>query len=124
MATANRLFMLVAFLAAASPLAAQDAGAARSAGSLPLLESERAREGDIEKLGDQYRIRRGTSEVWLSTDKAVRLCADWQDAYAFMKTRANLGDPEERLRLARWCQLNNLRELALIEAKVAMEMRP
>src|SRR5207253_2023000 len=68
--------------------------------------------------------RRGASEVWLPADKAGKLCADWEEAYAFMKARANLGDPDERLRLARWCQLNDLRPQALSEAKVALEMRP
>ncbi len=36
----------------------------------------------------------------------------------------NLGDPDERLRLARWCQTNNLRAQALEEAKAALDMRP
>jgi len=105
-------------------LTAQEGGAPRSAGHVLLLNSDRGLEGDIEKFGEQYRIRRGTSEVWLPMDKALRLCADWEDAYSYMKTRANLGDPEERLRLARWCQLNNLPKQALIEAKMALEMRP
>jgi hypothetical protein len=102
-------------------LAAQEA---RTDGHVLLLPSERGMEGDIEKIGDQYRVRRGASEVWLPAAKAVVLCADWDDAYTFMKKRANLGDPDERLRLSRWCQLNNLRGHALTEAKAALELRP
>ncbi len=123
METVRRLIVALGTLAAGlGILAAQEP--ARVAGHVLLLQSDRGLEGDIEKIGEQFRIRRGTSEVWLSPDKVARLCADWEDAYAFMKTRANLGDPDERLRLARWCQLNNLKEQALIEAKVALEMRP
>src|SRR5262249_50134394 len=44
--------------------------------------------------------------------------------YEFMKKRANLGDPQERLRLAHWCQVNKLRDQALLEAKAALDMRP
>lgn len=119
-------FVLVTALAAAcvSRSFAQENAAVRPTGHVLLLQSERGLEGDIERFDDQYRIRRGNSEVWLPADKAARLCADWNDAYSFMKTRANLGDPDERLRLARWCQRHNLRAQALIEAKAALEMRP
>ncbi|MCI0640157.1 MAG: hypothetical protein L0Y72_25830 [Gemmataceae bacterium] len=95
-----------------------------ASGKVLLLSSERTMEGDILRVGEQFRIRRGQSEVWLPADKALRLCADWNEAYMVMRTRANLGDPDERLRLARWCQVNSLREQALVEAKVALEMRP
>jgi hypothetical protein len=119
-------FGIIAALATAcvAPLTAQEPGAARPTGHVLLLQSERGLEGDIERFGDQYRVRRGSGEVWLPADKAARLCADWNDAYAFMKTRANLGDPDERFRLAHWCQCHNLRPQALIEAKAALDMRP
>ena len=121
--------MLLAVLVAAvgAGLAAQESAvreAPRLTGRVLLLHSERGMEGEIEKIGEQYRIRRGSGEAWVPADKAMRLCADWEDAYAYMKTRANLGDPDERLRLVRWCQLNSLREQALLEAKLALEMRP
>jgi hypothetical protein len=115
---------LVLAVGTGSPLAAQEPPPPRSAGRVLLLQSDRGLEGDIEKFGDQYRVRRGSSEVWLPAEKALRLCADWEEALAYMKTRANLGDPDERLRLARWCQLNNLRPQALDEAKAALDMRP
>lgn len=123
----NRLAFIAALAAAAacvSRVTAQESASARPTGHVLLLQSERGLEGDIERFDDQYRIRRGTSEVWLPADKVARLCADWNDAYAFMKTRANLGDPDERLRLARWCQRHHLRAQALTEAKAALAMRP
>jgi hypothetical protein len=125
MKTINRLGLIAALATACvARLTAQEPATARPSGHVLLLQSERGLEGDIERFGDQYRVRRGSGEVWLPEDKAVRLCADWNEAYAFMKTRANLGDPDERLRLARWCQCHNLRPQALIEAKAALEMRP
>jgi hypothetical protein len=55
---------------------------------------------------------------------AMRLCADWNEAIAFMHSRANLDDPDERLRLAKWCHFNHQIELARAEASCALEMRP
>ncbi len=81
-------------------------------------------EGDVEKIADQFRIRRGMAEGWIPADKAMRPCFDWAAAYVFMTARSNLSDPDERLRLVRWCQLNGLRAQALTEAKIALQMRP
>jgi hypothetical protein len=105
-------------------LSAEDAPPARSTGRVLLLRSERALEGEIVLVGGQYRIRRGAAEVWIASAQVVRLCADWPEAYEYMKTRANLGDPDERLRLARWCQLNHLETQALAEARMVLQMRP
>jgi hypothetical protein len=88
------------------------------------MRSERALEGDIERVGGQFRIRRGSSESWIPGDQAIRLCADWDEALAYMKSRANLGDPDEHLRLARWCQLHQLDGPALNEARAALDLRP
>jgi hypothetical protein len=41
-----------------------------------------------------------------------------------MRSRANLDDPDERIRLAKWCQVNHRIEPALAEARAALEMRP
>src|SRR5262249_42742964 len=51
-------------------------------------------------------------------------CASKEEALAFLRRRTNLNDPDERLRLARWCHLQGLRDQALIEIKVAVELRP
>src|SRR3954465_7857247 len=93
-------------------------------GKALLLVGGRLMEGDIERIGEKYRIRSGTSEVWIGSDKAVRLCADAQDAYRYMKEQTNLDDPDERIRLARWCQLNSLWDQAIAEARAAATMRP
>ena len=60
---------------------AQDADKERTTGKVLLLKTGHAMEGDIDKVGTQLRIRRGKSEVWIAADSAVRLCADWDDAF-------------------------------------------
>lgn len=93
-------------------------------GKVLLLENERILEGNIEREGDRYRIRRSMGETWLPCDKAVRLCENMEEAYKYLRNRANLRDPDERLRLGRWCQLHGLREQGIAEATAALEMKP
>src|SRR5947209_10611203 len=101
----------------APSLSAQESTAPRPEGRVLHLQNERGLEGDVERVGERYRVRRGAGELWVPAEKVLRLCTNWDDAYEFMKKRVNLGDPDERLRLARWCQLNNLRSQALTEAQ-------
>jgi hypothetical protein len=109
---------------ASAVLKATEPAAPRARGSVLVLENERTMEGDIQRVGDDYRIRRSVGEVWVPGAKVLRLCADWVEAYAYLRSRANLGDSDERIRLARWCQLHNLKKEALSEASAAVELRP
>jgi hypothetical protein len=93
-------------------------------GHVLILENERTLEGDIERLGNQYRVRRAQGELWVPADTAIQLCESYQAAYVYLKKCANLRDPDERLRLAHWCHAHNLREQAIQEAKQAVELRP
>jgi hypothetical protein len=93
-------------------------------GKVLLLDNDRILEGDIERMGSGYRIRRSVGELWIPADKAKRLCRDVDEAFRLMQLQANLRDPDERLRLARWCQVNGLKDKALEEARAALEMRP
>ena len=104
--------------------AGQDSDHAPTEGKALLLASERVLEGEVERIGNRFRVRRGASEVWIPADQAICLCGDIGEAFARMKTRANLGDPDERLRLAKWCMANKLPDEALQEARYALEMRP
>jgi hypothetical protein len=105
-------------------LRAADPEPQRSAGRVLVLDNERTLEGDIERQGDQYRIRRAVGETWVPGCKVLRLCATREEAYAYLRSRANLGDPDERLRLAQWCQVNGLRDQAIAEVTAAVELRP
>jgi hypothetical protein len=94
------------------------------AGRLLLLENERTVEGRIEQEGDQYRIHREAGETTVPASQVLCLCDTPEDAYAYLRARANLRDPDERLRLARWCHLHGLRIQAVAEITAAVEMRP
>src|SRR5437879_4764533 len=101
MTTSIRFFLgaLTLLVPGGTLLWATDPAPAPRTGHVLVLANERPLEGDIERQGDQFLIRRGGSEVWLPADKAARLCASWDEAYQFMCSRANLRDPDERLRL-------------------------
>jgi hypothetical protein len=122
----NYLFLVVPTLCAGVGLSlfAQDAPPPRTSGTVLLLQNERVFEGDIARIGEFYRVRKGVGEIVVPAGQALRLCADWDDALAYMRSRANLGDPDERLRLAKWCHLNHQIEHAREEALCALDMRP
>jgi hypothetical protein len=97
---------------------------APTSGHVLVLENGRTLQGDIEREGSQYRVRRSIGETWVSGDKVIRLCASLEDAYDFLRRQANLRDPDERMRLARWCQEHELRNQAMREVAAAVELRP
>lgn len=96
----------------------------QESGKVLLLANDRTMEGDIERLGERYRIRRNGGEVWVPVGDGVILCTDWNDALKRVAARANLLDPDERLRLARWCHQNALPAQALNQVKEALAIRP
>ena len=95
-----------------------------ASGKVLILTNDRVLEGDIERVGGRFRIRRGIGETLIAAERGKRLCADWSEALAYVRGQANLGDADERLRLARWCHQNGLKDDAQIEARAAVEMRP
>ncbi|MSQ93179.1 MAG: hypothetical protein EXR98_01335 [Gemmataceae bacterium] len=105
-------------------LRAQDAGKERERGKVLLLKTGHAMEGDIEKLGLEFCVRRGKSEVRIAVEKAVRLCADWDDAYAYAQTLIKPDDANDHVKLARWCHLHRLTNQALAEARRALQLQP
>ncbi|MCI0464964.1 MAG: hypothetical protein L0Z62_49210 [Gemmataceae bacterium] len=104
-------------------LSAQERPAPRTTGRVLLLRNHRALEGDIERVGGVYLIRRAAAEVTVQGDEALWLCADWDEAYGLMCRQANLRDPDERVRLARWCDSNGLYARALAEVEAALRLR-
>jgi hypothetical protein len=95
-----------------------------STGKVLVLEGDRTLEGDIERVGDQYRVRRTVGETWLPASRVLRLCADNADALNYLRSRTNLDDPDERLCLAQWCVDHGMQEQALAEVQAAIQMRP
>lgn len=105
-------------------LKASDPPPARTSGRVLILDNDRTLEGDIERRGEQYCVRRPIGETWVPADKVLCLCGDLEEAWKFLQTRANLRDPDERLRLARWCLFHGLKPQALAEVTAAVELRP
>ena len=89
-----------------------------------ILANESVLVGHIKREGNAYRVRRGAGETVIPADRVLRLCANRAEAYAYLRGRANLRDPDERLRLARWCMQHGLREQARAEADEALRLRP
>src|SRR5438067_2033375 len=98
-------------------------GAALVRGKVLVLENEETLTGDIEKVGELYHVRRLIGETTVPAERVLRLCASMEEACAFVRDRANLTDPDERLRLAAWCRLNGLHEQAVAEVKAAVDLR-
>jgi hypothetical protein len=123
MNTKLRLLLCAAALSVPAWLVASDVdGPAK--GHVLVLENDRVMEGEIERVGDQYCVRRHVGETWVPADQVYCLCADYKEAYGRLAGRANLRDPDERVRLALWCQLHNLRQEALDELTAALALQP
>src|SRR5450432_1898 len=92
-------FLLVPaiFAGAGFFLQAQDAEKERMRGKVLLLKTGHAMEGDIEKVGTQLCVRRGKSEVWIAEEKALRLCADWDEAFAYALSQIKASDANDRV---------------------------
>jgi hypothetical protein len=93
-------------------------------GKVLILDNERTLEGDIERVGTQYRVRRSVGETWITGDRVLQLCPDLLSAYKFLRNRSNLNDADERLRLAEWCRQHDMRQQALTEVQEAVVLRP
>src|SRR5438105_2929715 len=104
------LFAVALLVPAGVMLHAGEAAPVTNAGRVLVLDNERTLEGDIERQGDQYRLKRSVGEAWIPCDSVLRLCATREEAYLFLRSRANLRDPDEHVRLASWCQHHGLRK--------------
>src|SRR5208282_2478509 len=96
----NILFFSVCVLAVpvvgfAQEPAGKPATPASATGKILVLDNERTLEGDIERIGEQYRIRRSIGETWLPGSQVLRLCNNAEEAYLFLRGRSNLNDPDE-----------------------------
>jgi hypothetical protein len=114
----------VVLLSAAAALTQAGPPDEPTTGKVLVLDNEHTLEGNIERVGTQYRVRRTVGETWVSGERVLRMCADVEAAYVFLRGRANLNDADERLRLAEWCRQHGLRTQALAEVQEAVQLRP
>ena len=97
---------------------------ASAKGRVLVFKTERTLSGEIELVGNQYRIKRLIGAIWVPADEVQALCSSLDEAYKFLRGRANPNDPDERLRLADWCRQHDLREQAINEVREASHLRP
>jgi hypothetical protein len=122
-AKARFLVCVLSLASFAAPVFAEAKPAAET-GKVAVLDNDRILEGDIERVGDQYRVRRSGGETWLPVAKVLRVCANLEEAFAYLQGQANLDDPAERVRLARWCLLHRLHDQGAAEASAAIALCP
>jgi hypothetical protein len=118
------LCVLVLAVPAGISLARGNDETAPVAGRILVLENERTLEGAIDRQGDQYRVRRAVGELLVPAHNVLKLCNSLDEAYSFLRSRANLRDPDEHLRLAQWCLQHARRNQAISEVSEAVELRP
>ena len=93
-------------------------------GHFLILETTRVLHGDVTRQSDGYHVKRAIGETLVPAEGVMFLCDTLPEAYEHLRQRANLRDADERIRLARWCQLNGLRLQALTEVEAAVALRP
>lgn len=118
------VFSTILGLAQAAPAGDSPAPAGKGSPGVLVLENEKTLEGHIEELGGQYCVRRQAGELWVAKDRVLKLCQSREEAYQYLRTRANLQDPDEHIRLARWCNLCGLKHEAMEEIEEAVKLRP
>jgi hypothetical protein len=129
----TKIGLALCALAVAAPawlvVRAGEPATAPTTGKVLVLDNERTLEGDIERQGEQYRVRHSVNgtfggELWVQQENVLRLCATRFEAYQFLRSRANLLDPDEHVRLANWCHQHELRKEALDEVNAAVQLKP
>src|SRR5438132_1713855 len=91
MKTMIRLALCAALALGAGGVVARTAepAAEQATGRVLVLTNERTIEGNIERDGDQYRVRRTVGEVWVPRENVLRLCDSNLEAYHFLCSCAN-----------------------------------
>src|SRR5262245_4095021 len=104
----------------AAPIAVRAAEPAT--GNALLIDYDRLIEGQIERVGDKFRIRQDGGQMTIPATATTLLLPDREAAFRLVKSRAKLTDPLERVRLARWCIANQMKSHAVLEAEDALEI--
>lgn len=118
----NAIIRLLSCAALAAPLAV--CAAEPMTGRVLLIDYDRVIEGQIERDGAKYRVRQNGGEMSLPATPTMVLLNDRESAFQLVKSRANLNDVRERVRLARWCIANQLKPHAVQEAEAALALEP
>jgi hypothetical protein len=97
----------------------------RPAGQVLVLENERTWIGQVSKDDEgNYQVHRLLGVTTVPANQVLTVCGSLEEAYRFLRARANLKDPDERMRLANWCREYDLPAQALEEVEAAVQLRP
>jgi hypothetical protein len=119
-----RMFLRGSVLAAAMSSRLIAAEPMPSSGHVLVFENGGVLEGEVERVGERFRIRGAIGETWIPAKGVLGVAADREAAFQLMKQRAKPNDPKEHGRLARWCQSQGLKARAVEEAEAALAMKP
>ena len=88
-----------------------------------ILLNETTVEGDIELTGGQYRVRRPVGALYKPPEEVLKLCENREEAYLFLRQhlRQFTRSRRRRLRLAKWCHQNALKQQEIDEVTTRSE---
>ncbi|MDB5310531.1 MAG: hypothetical protein JWO38_4733 [Gemmataceae bacterium] len=95
-----------------------------SVGTIVVLQDGKLVEGTVTKSGDKVIVRKGAVDQPFAADKVQYIGTSKDDVYRFMLGKVKPDDAAGRLRVARWCMFNGLREQALGEAREVVRLQP
>src|SRR5262245_17024535 len=95
-----------------------------SLGTVLILDNGEVIEGQIDRVGERYRVVKDGGETWLPAGRIQAVCADLAAAHQSLSSRIGATDADARLRLARWCESVGLRDQAILETNAALTIKP
>ena len=106
---------------ATPPVAAANAP---SATTVLLLYNGRVLQGEVGEEGPDYVLRQKGGVIRFRKDQVVKAFDSLTSLYAYKRSEIPDRDPDEHLKLARWCLSQNLREEAKAELRVVTRFSP
>jgi hypothetical protein len=107
-----------------SPLLLAAVLAAPPGGKALVLDNGQVIEGQVDRVGDRYRVVKDGGETFLPATRVRAVCPDLAAAHQTLSGAVGATDADGRLRLARWCESVGLRAQAIAEAKAAGTLKP
>jgi hypothetical protein len=89
-----------------------------------VLTNETTLVGQIELKDGHLEIKTASGSSLIPQARVLKLCDTPEDAYVFLKQRSKGKDPQDGLRLARWCLKHELAEQARLEAEEVLAHQP
>jgi hypothetical protein len=81
-------------------------------------------EGHVSRAKEKILVRRGAIDQAIPEEQVKYVAKDKDEAYRLVLRDSKTDDPAARLRLARWCMFNGMRDNALTEAREVVRLEP